>query len=117
MKANSSFVQQSAKQRIFSSRPAIFIWALCALMGAAAPEAKAEYTFTLIADSAGAFSNFGSYSSPSLNSSGTVAFYAALDNGRYGIFTGSGGATATIALNPQQQAGYGYPSINQSGME
>ena len=88
---------------------------LGALLATAAPKAEAEYTFTLVADSAGAFSNFGSVPSPSLNSTGTVAFYAALDNGRYGIFSGNGTATTTIELNPQQRAGYGHPTINEAG--
>ena len=53
---------------------------VCALFTATASKAEAEFTFTLIADSAGAFRDFDT-SSFSLNVSGTVAFFAFLDTG------------------------------------
>ena len=84
------------------------------LLTATAAKAKAEYTFTLIADSAGLFRDSG-FASPSLNATGTVAIFAFLDNGRFGIFTGNGGTTTTVTLNPMQLGGYGAPSINQAG--
>ena len=50
---------------------------VCLLFTATAPKAKAEYTFTLIADSAGAFRDFRTEPFPSINAAGTVAFIAA----------------------------------------
>jgi hypothetical protein len=62
---------------------------------------KAEaFTFTKIADDSGPFSfvdvSFGP--EPVINNRGTVAFLTNLDTGGAGIFTGSGGATTTIAI-------------------
>lgn len=92
-----------------------FVCLLCTAAAAITPKAEAEYTFTLIADTAGAFSDFAPVPSPSLNAAGTVAFIAKLDTGRSGIFKGDGAATTTIALNPQSIGTYSYPSINQAG--
>ena len=86
----------------------------CGLIVATATNAKAEYTFTLVADSAGPFRNFY-FPSPSLNAGGTVAFAANLDDGRLGIFTGNGGVVTTIALGALPNGSFGYPSINQAG--
>ena len=87
---------------------------VCMFVAMAAAKAQAEYTFTLVADSAGPFSNFY-FPSPSLNAAGTVAFAADLDNGRGGIFTGAGGIVTTIALGTLPNGSFGYPSINQAG--
>ena len=87
---------------------------VCTLVGATAAKAKADYTFTLVADSAGPFSNFY-FPSPSLNATGTVAFAANLDSGRLGIFAGNGGSVTTIALAALSNGSFGYPSINQAG--
>ena len=93
-----------------------FLFPLCALIAAAATKAEAEYTFTVIADSNGPFSNFGAVPSPSLNATGTVAFQAYLDNGNQGIFTGNGAATTTIFTTlPFPNGIIGYPSINDAG--
>lgn len=59
--------------------------------------AAVPYTFTNIADNSGPFIDFGFPFGPSINDSGTVAFAAFLNTGRRGVFTGSGGATTTIA--------------------
>jgi hypothetical protein len=62
---------------------------------------KAEaFTFTKIADDSGPFSfvNVSFGARPVINNRGTVAFLTNLDTGDEGIFTGSGGATTTIAI-------------------
>jgi hypothetical protein len=53
-----------------------------------------EIITNTIAVSNGAFNSF---SDPSINNSGTVAFSAVLDTGRSGVFTGNGTTTTTIA--------------------
>ena len=80
--------------------------------------ARAEYTFTLIADSTSpTFSAFDL--DPSINSAGTVAFYAVRDGGGTGIFTGAGGATTPVALSTGAVGEFyslAYsPSINAAG--
>ena len=87
---------------------------VCLLFTATAAKAKAEYTFTLVADTAGPFSNFY-FPSPSLSAAGTVAFAANLDSGRLGIFAGNGGSVTTIALAALPNGSFGYPSINKAG--
>lgn len=74
-----------------------------------------DYTFTKIADTSGPFSSFDSY--PAINDPGTVVFAARLDDGSKGIFTGSGGATTTIADTNGPLSGFpvGEPEINNSG--
>jgi len=62
---------------------------------------KAEaFTFTKIADDSGPFSFVDVFFGPEpvINNRGTVAFLTNLDTGGEGIFTGSGGATTTIAI-------------------
>jgi len=62
---------------------------------------KAEaFTFTKIADDSGPFSFVDVFFGPEpvINNRGTVAFLTNLDTGGAGIFTGSGGATTTIAI-------------------
>ncbi|HEY9794669.1 MAG TPA: choice-of-anchor tandem repeat NxxGxxAF-containing protein [Leptolyngbyaceae cyanobacterium] len=62
---------------------------------------KAEaFTFTKIADDSGPFSFVDVFFGPEpvINNGGTVAFLTNLDTGGAGIFTGSGGATTTIAI-------------------
>src|SRR4051812_48621743 len=54
------------------------------------------YTFSKIADTNGSFASFAN---PSLNDAGTVAYYASLDTGGDGIFTGNGGTTTTVATS------------------
>jgi len=58
--------------------------------------AATSYTFTNIADTTGVFSNFSQFGEP-IAADGTVAFFASLDGGGKGIFTGSGGTLTTIA--------------------
>ncbi len=76
--------------------------------------ANAQYTFTRIADSIGPLADFH-FASPSLSSTGTVAFLGTLDNGNWGVFSGNGGALTTIATTPLQFASFGYPTINDAG--
>ncbi len=76
-------------------------------------KAQAQYTFTLIADTSGPFEQFGLH--PALNSSGTVAFRAWLDNSTQGIFAGNGTMTTTIAASALPFVGFGDPAINQAG--
>lgn len=64
---------------------------VCVFLTATAAKAEAEYTFTVIADSAGLFRDF-SFDSPSLNVAGKVAFNATLDNGARGVFTATEGS-------------------------
>ncbi|MBL9162837.1 MAG: hypothetical protein JNL18_08905 [Planctomycetaceae bacterium] len=53
---------------------------------------------------------------PSINDSGTVAFWAVIHNtGGSGIFTGNGGPTNTIIANGGDFYGFGNPSINDAG--
>lgn len=59
------------------------VWVVALASAAVAPIA---YEFTLIADTTGPFSGFGS--SVSINNAGTVAFNAGPDAGGEGIFTG-----------------------------
>ena len=87
---------------------------VCALFAATAKKAKAEYTFTLIADSAGPFGSFD-FDSSSLNAVGTVAFRAILNAGNQGIFTGNGNSITTVAIAPSKFAYFGTPSINRAG--
>ncbi len=85
------------------------------IFAATATAAKAEYTFTPIADSTGVFGDFGVVPSPSLNAVGTVAFVANLDNGRQGVFTGNGGPITTVFTTLPFPDFFGYPSINAAG--
>src|SRR3990172_5905431 len=73
---------------------------------------------TTIADDSGPFS--GDFSTPDINSSGTVAFKANLDSSGQGIFTGSGGQITTIADSSGPFSDFNAfsgprPSINDSG--
>jgi hypothetical protein len=58
------------------------------------------FTFTKIADDSGPFSFVDVFFGPEpvINNGGTVAFLTNLDTGGEGIFTGTGGATTTIAI-------------------
>jgi hypothetical protein len=74
---------------------------------------------TKIADTSDGFSIFGSFD---MNDSGTVVFKADLSAGGEGVFTGNGGAVATIAstATPSPMGGLftdfgSHPSINDSG--
>ncbi|MBD1906543.1 PEP-CTERM sorting domain-containing protein [Funiculus sociatus GB2-A5] len=73
-----------------------------------------EIITNTIADSNGAFNSF---SDPSINNSGTVAFTAVLDTGRSGVFTGNGTTTTTIADSSGAfNSFFGTPSINDFGI-
>ncbi len=100
--------------RAFRSRLNCAFLIACVLVGAIAAKAKAEYTFTLVADSAGPFGTFD-FDSPSLNAVGTVAFRATLDAGNQGIFTGNASTITTIAIAPSIFAYFGPPAINRAG--
>lgn len=86
--------------RFLSWRRALPLWAVALLLGSY-PDARAiDYVFTRIADTSGEFSSFsdsGGHGAPAVNEHGVVAFFANLDSGGSGIFTGSGGPTTTIA--------------------
>ncbi|MBD1833727.1 hypothetical protein H6F61_13820 [Cyanobacteria bacterium FACHB-472] len=71
-----------------------------------------EIITNTIADSNGTFNSF---SDPSINNSGTVAFSAVLDMGRSGVFTGNGTTTTTIADSSSAFNNFGTPSINNFG--
>lgn len=92
----------------------LLLASLLALL-AAAPAARAQYTFTLIADSDSSTFNAFTYA-PSINAAGTVAFGAELDSFGTGIFTGAGGLTIAIALSSEPTFSEVYaPSINAAG--
>ena len=83
---------------------------------AAAPVARAEYTFTLIADTTSPTFNSFNILSVAINASGRVAFAAQLDNFDNGIFTGAGGPTTTIALASGPTFSYfAAPVIDSAG--
>lgn len=85
------------------------------LLAMTATHAAAGYIFTLVADTTGAFMDFGPAPAPSLNASGTVAFYATSDNGNVGIYKGNGAITTTIFATSQFPTSFSKPSINQAG--
>ena len=88
---------------------------LSALFAAAVTHAVAGYTFTSLVDTTGAFSDFGPSYSASLNASGCVAFRAALDDGRNGVFRANGTTVTTITTSAETFASYSDPVINQAG--
>ena len=100
--------------RSFRSRLARAFLTICTIVLGSVPTTKAEYKFTLIADSTGPLRDIFS-DSPTLNSTGTVAFQAYLDNGSRGGFAGTGGPLTTITVTSLPFAGFGNPSINQAG--
>ncbi len=87
-----------------------------AILLAATPGARAQFSFTNIADSTSpTFSSFNGR--PSINATGTVGFSGGLDAGDSGIFTGNGTTTTTIALasgSPFSSFG-GNAAINSVG--
>jgi hypothetical protein len=72
-----------------------------------------SYTFTLIADTSGAFTHL--HSPPAINASGSVVFTGDLAAGGSGVFTGSGGALATIAESGGPFLSVGGNIINAGG--
>ena len=100
-------------QRCLLSRLSVALLTLGALFAATVSKTEAEYAFTLIADSTGPVSEFGYF--PSLNSTGTVAFRAWLDNGSAGVFSGNGGLITAIATSALPFVGFGDPAINDAG--
>ena len=66
-----------------------------------------------VVDNTGQFSSFGS--SPTINSSGAVAFQAYRDNGSQGVFAASGGMITTIADTSAYGAFNQGASINDKG--
>ena len=105
-------------QRCLLHRLRGFLFPLCAFVAATVTKVEAEYTFTLVADSTGPFSDFGVVPSPALNASGTVAFVARFDGSGAGVFKGNGGALTTITTIATPPFGnpFNPPSINQAGM-
>ncbi len=75
-----------------------FLTAAALVLIVTAPAARAQYTYTNVVDSNDpTISAFGG-TTPSINSVGTLGFWAFLDVGGQGIFTGNGTTTTTIAL-------------------
>ena len=71
-------------------------------------------TFINIADTTGPYSTFGN---TSINDGGTVAFWATLDAGGKGIYSGSGGPITTITTVNGQFSNLNFnPSINNAGV-
>ena len=114
---------------------------LLALLGAlvltSAPLARAQYSFTLVADTAGPFTTCesgvftsdgrtialgsdplfggGGFNPVSINSAGTVAFVTS-NGSEWGIFTGDGTSLTTVAHSSSSTfSGFGFLSINSSG--
>ncbi len=76
----------------------------------------AEYTFTKVAETDGSYLEFGRSPMPSINSSGSVAFWAALVGGGEGVFKGDGTTTTTIADTSGSLLQLSLlPTINTSG--
>ena len=97
--------------RSFRLRLAGLVLTICAFVLGSVPTTKAEYNFTLIADSTGPLRTIF-FDSETLNSTGTVAFQAYLDNGSRGIFAGNGGPLTTITVTSLPFASFSNPSIN-----
>lgn len=97
-------------------RRSLLVWLVAAhgLLISAATQSWSAYAFTSIADSSGAFLDFNT---PSVNSSGQVAFRASLDNGGGGVYRGQGGALTTIAETGSTYQGFQYqtPGIDANG--
>jgi hypothetical protein len=73
----------------------------------------ATFVFTKIADSTGPVNTFRE---PSINTGGTVVFWAHLDTGISGIFTGIGGPITSIADTSGPFSGFDeFPFINDGG--
>jgi hypothetical protein len=74
-----------------------------------------EYAFVKIADTQTTFQLLDQ--EPTLNDSGTVAFWAEESDGVDGIFTGGGTLTTVLHRNePNMQDIWGYKSINNNGV-
>lgn len=71
------------------------------------------YSFEVIADTSGRFSEFGD--DPSINCSGTVAF-AAVSDGIAGVYAHHGQTFTVIHESLSADANYTTPSINDAGM-
>jgi hypothetical protein len=82
---------------VLTAGPSFLLVGFAALL-AAAPAARAQYTFTNVADTGSPTIDAFFGTTPSLNSAGTLGFFAALDAGGQGLFRGDGSATTTIAL-------------------
>ena len=114
MNATLSSIRRLRPRRSTRLRLSSFFGILCVAVLATAPgTAQADYTFTPIADSTGPFSSFGI--PPTLNATGTAAFFASLDNGSSGVFKGNGGIVTTIGVNALPFGGNTFPTINQAG--
>lgn len=74
------------------------------------------YTLTPIADTNDRFIDFAPYVA-SINNDGVVAFQAALRGGGSGVYTGSGGPTATVtdSVSGPLNSVDSHPDINQGG--
>jgi hypothetical protein len=102
------------RQRQRAAWPWGWVLALVALaLGSAGTAEAGSYTFTLIADTSGAFTHL--HSPPAINALGTVVFTADLAAGGRSVFTGSGGALTTIAESGGPLLSIGGNTINASG--
>jgi PEP-CTERM motif len=96
----SPFAKIQKGQALMTS-PRTILSATVMLFATAYPVAASPYTFTTVADNSGRFRSwgmlgFGHVAGPSINSAGTVAFFAFLDAGGSGIFTGDDPLTDTV---------------------
>lgn len=96
------------KVALFVSVGSVMAWS-----GAATAQ---PYRFVNLADTEGSFGSLAS-AYPAMNSEGTVAFHATLDDGRTGIFTASpsGGVTTVAASDGPVDSFWILPTINDSG--
>lgn len=80
------------------SAPCRRLLAAALLLVAAAPAARAQYTFVNVADTSSPIHGGFGGPTPSLNSAGTLGFCAFLDAGGQEIYADNGTTTKTIAL-------------------
>jgi hypothetical protein len=93
--------------------PSFFLVGFAALL-AAAPQARAQFTFTNIADRTSPIYN--SFGIPSINAAGRLGFFASLDSGGNGVFTSNGATTTTMGLISGVYSTIAdRPSINDAG--
>src|SRR5688500_17599081 len=71
------------------------------------------YTFTIVADNTGAYSEVDA---PVINNAGVVAFEGSLKTGGSGIFKGSDPTTSTVATNLGEYSSLRGAAINDGGV-
>jgi hypothetical protein len=91
------------------------LFAIALVVGVLSPETSesASYTFTSLADSSSYFEEFGV---PTINSAGTVAFSAVLDDGTSAVYSISGATIASVADSTGQFSNFSpFVAINDAG--